>query len=108
MKQGAAPSPAHTCHPASELITVHRPKVFLPTSGTFFKRHHLFASSTQRVCSVGLTATCTSLCSLLRSTIWWHFSTYMLLVIVITATEWPRGAVLYNQQGVVPAVMPAT
>ena len=61
MKQGAAPSPALTCHRASELITVHRPPVFLHTSDTVFKRHQLFTSSTQRVCSVGLTATCTSL-----------------------------------------------
>ena len=58
--------PTFTRRTASELITVHRPKPLLPSSGLFQESSILHILDRQRVCSVSLIADRANLCSLLQ------------------------------------------
>ena len=58
--------PTFTGRTASELITVHRPKPLLPSSGLFQESSILHILDTQRVYSVSLTTDSANLCSLLQ------------------------------------------
>ena len=58
--------PTFTRRTASELITVHRPKPLLPSSGLFQESSILHIFDTQRVCSVSLTTDSANLCGLLQ------------------------------------------
>ena len=54
--------PTFTRRTASELITVHRPKPLLPSSGLFHESSFLHILDTQRICSVSLTTDSANLC----------------------------------------------
>ena len=62
--------PTFTCRTSSELITVHRPKPLLPSSGLFQESSILHVLDTQRVCLVGLTTDSANPCRLLQDNHW--------------------------------------